>query len=83
MTEEEGAIFGIDYHYNRPYEFLDDVHMVISYEFDMTMHVINRDTYTFLNWLGDIGGLGEGLTIVIGFVIALFNYNNFEDHLVR
>ena len=57
--------------------------MVVSYEFDMNMHVINRNTYTLLNWLGDIGGFGEGLVIIFGFTIALFNYNTFEDHLVR
>ena len=57
--------------------------MVLTYEFDMNMYVINRDTYTLLDWLGDIGGLGEGLAIIFGAIIALFNYNTFEDHLVR
>ena len=42
---------------NRPYEFPDDVHVLISYEFDLNMYVINRDTYTSLDWLGDVGGL--------------------------
>ena len=56
---------------------------MLSYEFDLDMYVINRDTYTSLNWLGDIGGLGEGISIIFGFIIALFNYNTFEDYLVR
>ena len=56
--------------------------MVVSYEFDLDMYVINRETYTLLDWLGDIGGLGEGLTIIFGLLNVMFNYNTFEDHLV-
>ena len=83
LTAEVTSIFGVDWQGNRPYEFFDDIHMVLTYEFDMNMYVINRDTYTLLDWLGDIGGLGEGLAIIFGAIIALFNYNTFEDHLVR
>ena len=57
--------------------------MILSYELDLDMVVINRDTYTSLNWLGDIGGLGEAILIIFGFMTALFNYNTFEDYLVR
>ena len=83
LTEEETSMFSIVWHQTRPYEFPDDVHTLLSYEFDLDMYVINRDTYTSLDWLGDIGGLGEGLSIIFGFLIAMFNYNTFEDYLVR
>ena len=77
LTEEGGSIFRIDYFQNRPYEFDNDAHTVLSYEFDMDMYVINRETYTSLDLLGDIGGLGEGLIIIFGFIITMFNYNTF------
>ena len=57
LTEEESLIFGIQQQMNRPYEFPDDVHVVISYEFNLDMTVIARNTYTSLDWLGDVGGL--------------------------
>ena len=35
-----------------------------------------------LDWLGDIGGLKEALTIMLTFVFAVFNYHTFQDYLV-
>ena len=82
ITEIEGSIFNIRANTRRPYEFQDDVHTVVSYEFDLNMYRIDREAYNTLDWLGDIGGLKEALTIVLGGVIALFNYNKFENYLV-
>ena len=82
ITEIEGNIFGIRPNTRRPYEFLDDVHTVVSYEFDLNMYRIDREAYNTLDWLGDLGGLKEALTIVLGAVIALFNYNTLENYIV-
>ena len=41
----------------RPYEYFDDVHIAITYEFDLNLYKIDRETYNFLDWLGDLGGL--------------------------
>ena len=82
LTEIEGTIFGIRANTRRPYEFLDDVHTVVSYEFDLNMYRIDREAYNTLDWLGDLGGLKEALTIVLGAVIATFNYNTLENYIV-
>ena len=82
LTEIEGNIFGIRAKTRRPYEFLDDVHTVVSYEFDLNMYRIDREAYNTLDWLGDLGGLKEALTIVLGAVIATFNYNTLENYIV-
>ena len=66
----------------RPYEFKDDVHMTIAYEFDVNLYRIDRETYNTLDWLGDIGGLGEALMIIIGFFYTLYHYKAFENYLV-
>lgn len=82
ITEIEGSIFGIKANTRRPYEFPDDVHTIVSYEFDLNMYRIDREAYNTLDWLGDLGGLKEALAIVFGAVITLFNYNKFENYMV-
>ena len=66
----------------RPYEYFDDVHIAIAYEFDLNLYRIDREAYNFLDWLGDLGGLKEALTIMLAFVYGIFNYNKFENYLV-
>ena len=66
----------------RPYEYFDDVHIAIAYEFDLNLYRIDREAYNLLDWLGDIGGLLEALLIILGFVFGVFKYHAFEDYLV-
>ena len=82
ITEIEGSIFGVKSNTRRPYEFLDDVHTVVSYEFDLNMYRIDREAYNTLDWLGDLGGLKEALVLVLGSVITVFNYNAMENFMV-
>ena len=82
ITEIEGSIFGIKSNTRRPYEFIDDVHTVVSYEFDLNMYRIDREAYNTLDWLGDLGGLKEALVLVLGSVITVFNYNGLENFMV-
>ena len=32
--------------------------------------ILERQTYSFLEWLGDVGGLFDGLHLLVGFVVA-------------
>ena len=82
ITEIEGSIFGVRSNTRRPYEFLDDVHTVISYEFDLNMYRIDREAYNTLDWLGDIGGLKEALSLIFLAIISVFNYNALENYMV-
>ena len=82
ITEIEGSIFGVKSNTRRPYEFLDDVHTVVSYEFDLNMYRIDREAYNTLDWLGDLGGLKEALMLVLGAIITAFNYNALENYMV-
>ena len=82
ITEIEGSIFGVRSNTRRPYEFLDDVHTVISYEFDLNMYRIDREAYNTLDWLGDIGGLKEALSLIFLAIISVFNYNTLENYMV-
>ena len=77
ITEVEGAIFNIKEHAIRPYEYFDQVHTAVVFEFDLNLYRIDREAYNMLDWLGDIGGLKEALTIILTFVFAVFNYHTF------
>ena len=57
ITEHEKTIFNIKSHIRRPYERLDDIHQILSYEFDLDLKRIDRNVYNGLDWLGDLGGL--------------------------
>ena len=48
----------------RPYEFDDNVHVAVTFELDLDLTVIDRQVYSILDWLGDIGGLAEALVYV-------------------
>ena len=57
ISEIEEEIFGINANTVRPYEFFDNVHATISFEFDLNLYRLDREAYNNLDWLGDIGGL--------------------------
>ena len=73
-TAVEGVIFNIRAFEKRPYEFPDDIHLTITYEFDLDLYRIDRETYNTLDWLGDLGGLKEALMIILGFIYSLFHF---------
>ena len=58
------------------------MHIVITYEFDLNLTRIDRETYNLLDWLGDLGGLKEALMIIFGTIYSMINYHSFDDYLV-
>ena len=67
----------------RPYEFVNRNHLQISFEFDLNLYRIDRNVYAILDWVGDIGGLKEGLSIVGSLILALINFNTFEHYMIE
>ena len=55
----------------------------MTYEFDLTLYRIDRDVYSILDWIGDVGGLNEGLIIIFSLVLGLMNYNTFEHYMIE
>ena len=49
---------------------------------NMNLELIQRNGYTVLDLLSDIGGILEIMTIVISYFLAFWNYNYFENFLV-
>ena len=67
----------------RPYEFPDYVHMQLTYEFDLTLYRIDRNVYSILDWIGDVGGLNEGLYVILSLFLSLLNYNTFKHFMIE
>ena len=47
------------------------------------MKVINRSTYSILDWLGDIGGLHDALQIIGAFIAGPFSSSALKLELLR
>ena len=78
LYSEEKETFRIVNHGQRPYEFLDDVHLTVTFELSLDRIKIQRFVFSLLDWLGDVGGLIEILFISFSLVYALFHYQTFE-----
>ena len=81
--EDHEDIFKIQETKKRPYEFPDNVHIQVTFEFDLDLTVIDRQVYSILDFLGDIGGLGEALFFLGGALLVLLQYGQFDAMMVR
>ena len=59
------------------------MHLQVTYEFDLNLYRIDRDVYSVLDWIGDVGGLNEGLVILFSMLIGLANFNSFDHYLIE
>ena len=56
--------------------------MAIVFEFDLTLYRIDRDVYSYLDLIGDLGGLAEGIFLLLQIMLSLFTFYNFEHFLI-
>lgn len=56
--------------------------MQITFELDLTQYRVDRDVYSMLDWIGDVGGLNEGLTIIITLILGVLRFNEFDHFLI-
>lgn len=68
------SIFKIEEATTRPYEFDDNVHVAVTFELNSDLKVLNRQAYSVLDWLGDIGGLSEALFFIGSLFLAFSNF---------
>ena len=67
----------------RPYEFPNNVHVSVTFELNLNLRVIERQVYSVLDWLGDIGGLGEAAFFLGTMFLAIFHYGKFDSMMIR
>lgn len=83
ITElEDPQLFTLEPLPSRSYEKDLDTWFDLTIEMNMNLELIQRNGYTVLDLLSDIGGILEIMTIVISYFLAFWNYNYFENFLV-
>ena len=75
-------IFDILANAERPYEFPDRVHWTISYEMNLNIRTYDREVYNALDWLGDLGGLFDGLRGISALFLAVLAYKKYDTFMV-
>ena len=83
FTEQESRIMNIADWKIRPYEHDDNVHTSVTIEFNLNLYHVERDVYSALDWIGDVGGLNEGLSIAFAAILVLINFNSFDHYLIE
>ena len=66
----------------RPYEFDNSIHLSITFEMELDLKVIDRQVYNFLDWVGDIGGLGEGLFFMSTTVLSIIHFGALDNQII-
>ena len=82
VTEDNRNITTIRDYQSRSYGSDDDIQVSIIYERDLDFHRVDREVYSILDWLGDVGGLYEALKIICGIFLSVVNFLQFENFLV-
>ena len=66
----------------RPYEFPNDVHIALTFEVDLNLQVIERQVYNILDWIGDIGGLGEGCFFISFTLLGIIHFGALDNMII-
>ena len=57
--------------------------MQVTFEFDLNLYRIDRAIYSILDWISDIGGLKDGIILIIKALIPIMNFKTFEHFLIE
>ena len=57
--------------------------MGIVYEMNLDIRHVQRNVFSLLDWLGDVGGLFEILFIFFSLIMSVYHYKTFEIYMVR
>ena len=56
--------------------------MAISYERNLNLIRTEREVYSLFDWVGDLGGLHDGMRLVFVGMLSLVNYNWYSGYMV-
>ena len=74
-------IFDVKTLEERPYEFDDRVHFSISFEMNLNLDTAEREVYHFLDWIGDLGGLLDGVNAICLVCVVFFTYKTYDNYM--
>ena len=75
-------VFKIAETIKRPYEFTNNVHISVTIEVDLDLHVIERQVYNILDWIGDVGGLGEGCFFISYTILGIIHFGALDNMII-
>lgn len=58
------------------------MHISITFEMDLDLQVIDRQVYNVLDWVGDIGGLGEGLFFMSITLLSVVHFGALDNQVI-
>ena len=58
----------------RLWDFPDDVHLAITYEFNKDLQQVHRTVYSIMDLLGDLGGLASSVIALFTAFVIIFQY---------
>lgn len=75
-------IFDILRTVTRPYQFKDNIQYTLSYEMSLNLRTYDREVYNFLDWLGDLGGLYDGIRGIFMIFLGVMTYQRYDTYMV-
>ena len=73
-TEINHDIFEVEVTSVRPFEYLDRAHIAFTFEMNLNLLVTERTVYGALDFIGNVGGLYDGLLLFFGLIVSFLNY---------
>ena len=49
---------------------------------NLNLSVTARNVYSYLDWIGDVGGLADGLNLILSGIVVFFNFNTYNAYMV-
>ena len=75
-------VFKIGEFTKRPFEFSNSVHISVTFEVDLDLQVIDRQVYNILDWIGDVGGLGEGCFFISYTILGIIHFGALDNMII-
>ena len=75
-------LFKLKRHDVLPYERFDNTWVSVTIERSLDIWHFEREVYTLLELISDVGGFSNALFVVLALTIALWNYNMFDNFMV-
>ena len=81
LEEIREEIITVSKNGERAYEFFDNVHTEIVFEVNLNRIQLRRRVYSLLDWVGDVGGLFEAMSVIAALLIGFYHYKTFEQYM--
>lgn len=79
---EDTTVFGFNQSPNRSYEKDYNAIVDVTYEMDLDKTILKRHGYYLFDFISDIGGIQGFLYSTLAFLLSIWNYKMFDNHMV-